>query len=46
MFPAPCSNALEAIANYSGILDAGFELIPVEPGELDTVGAEAVPLLI
>ncbi|AOX00287.1 hypothetical protein BJP34_13210 [Moorena producens PAL-8-15-08-1] len=46
LLPTPCSNALEAIANYSRILDAGFEVIPVEPRELDTVGAEAVPLLI
>ncbi|NEP26072.1 MULTISPECIES: hypothetical protein [unclassified Moorena] len=39
-------NGLEAIANYSGIVDAGFELIPVEPRELDTIGADAVILLI
>ncbi|NEO04014.1 MAG: hypothetical protein F6K50_54695 [Moorea sp. SIO3I7] len=39
-------NGLEAIANYSGIVDAGFELIPVEPSKLDTVGARPTLLLI
>ncbi|NEO12833.1 MULTISPECIES: hypothetical protein [unclassified Moorena] len=37
-------NGLEAIANYSGIVDAGFELIPVEPRELDTVGGNPILL--
>ncbi|NEO92733.1 MAG: hypothetical protein F6K56_21830 [Moorea sp. SIO3G5] len=46
LLPAPCSNALEAIANYSGIVDAGFELIPVESRPLDTVGGNPILLLI
>ncbi|NEQ83930.1 MAG: hypothetical protein F6K26_28230 [Moorea sp. SIO2I5] len=46
LFPAPCSNALKAIANYSGILDAGFEVIPVKSLPVDTVGGNPIPLLI
>ncbi|WAN69732.1 hypothetical protein BJP36_37205 [Moorena producens JHB] len=46
LLPTPCSNALEAIANYSGIFDAGFDVIPVKPSPLDTVGGNPIPLLI
>ncbi|NEO97030.1 MAG: hypothetical protein F6K56_45855 [Moorea sp. SIO3G5] len=46
LLPAPCSNALEAIANYSGIVDAGFELIPVESPKVDPVADNPIYLLI
>ena len=37
-------NALEAIANYSGILDAGFEVIPVKSRAVDGLGGNPIPL--
>ncbi|NEP27076.1 hypothetical protein, partial [Moorena sp. SIO3I6] len=39
-------NALEAIGSYSGILDAGFEVVPVKSLPLDTVGGNPIPLSI